>query len=492
MVTTRHVGLKILEIPSCPLGNLIVSGFKQGTCSCSCARCLSQSRAQCFACSKAGPPHVARLRAHLRADPSQPPQVKTPAETAGVQVGDVLVSISDTLVAYMTYDDMAEVLGKAQRPAKFVFARHTMPFNPESARPENIILKQVWLAWRLALLPFAPRVSCCSGCSPDGAVPTPARDARVFAGAQATMLKKGKHFFNVIEHERNFLATLKYLTFVGSKTHAKEVLVSTMTALRHDDERIYVETTSRNYKFRCKSSADKSEWLYSFLCALYLQGNVTSYVNGELCGRHHCAMLRPLLHVLCIYFVAINMINNPALLTADADGLPATPAAAGGAAAPGASGAAATDHRAYELTAVPEESVLSAPAPPVSTTAPSAASSDSEEESDSDDDAPADATPPTKAIPVPVAKPTGPPPPARTPQGISVPISARMAPPQVAAAQKKVVIHVPPPTSPPGRPAPRPAAVVVEVCENTTSCCVCCILSLVFTLSSAVRLIVCV
>ena len=30
VVTTRHVGLKILEIPSCPIGNLIVSGFKQG------------------------------------------------------------------------------------------------------------------------------------------------------------------------------------------------------------------------------------------------------------------------------------------------------------------------------------------------------------------------------------------------------------------------------------------------------------------------------
>lgn len=94
------------------------------------------------------------------------------------------------------------------------------------------------------------------------------------------MLKKGKHFFNVIEHERNFLATLKYLTFVGSKVHAKEVLVSTMTALRHDDERIYVETTVRDYKFRCKSPADKAEWLYSFLCALYLQGNVSSYVSG--------------------------------------------------------------------------------------------------------------------------------------------------------------------------------------------------------------------
>jgi hypothetical protein len=79
------------------------------------------------------------------ADPSQPPQVKTPAEAAGVQVGDVLVSISDALVAYMSYDDMADVLGKAQRPAKFVFARHTLPFNPESARPENIILKQVCL-----------------------------------------------------------------------------------------------------------------------------------------------------------------------------------------------------------------------------------------------------------------------------------------------------------------------------------------------------------
>jgi hypothetical protein len=99
--------------------------------------------------------------------------------------------------------------------------------------------------------------------------------------AQATMLKKGKHFFNVIEHERNFVATLKYLTFVGSKVHAKEVMVSTMTALRHDEERIYVETTARHYKFRCKSAADKAEWLYAFLCALYLQGNVTSYVSGE-------------------------------------------------------------------------------------------------------------------------------------------------------------------------------------------------------------------
>lgn len=76
--------------------------------------------------------------------------MKTAAEAAGVLVGDVLVSISDTLVAYMTYDDMADVLAKAARPAKFVFARHTMPFNPESARPENIILKQVCaLATRL-------------------------------------------------------------------------------------------------------------------------------------------------------------------------------------------------------------------------------------------------------------------------------------------------------------------------------------------------------
>jgi hypothetical protein len=95
------------------------------------------------------------------------------------------------------------------------------------------------------------------------------------------MLKKGKHFFNVIEHERNFVATLKFLTFVGSKVYAKQVLVATMTALRHDDEHIYVETTSRNYKFRCKSAADKAEWLYSFLCALYLQGNVTTYVSGK-------------------------------------------------------------------------------------------------------------------------------------------------------------------------------------------------------------------
>jgi hypothetical protein len=58
-------------------------------------------------------------------------------------VGDVLVSISDTLVAFMTYDDMADVLAKAARPAKFVFARHRLPLNPDSARPENIILKQV-------------------------------------------------------------------------------------------------------------------------------------------------------------------------------------------------------------------------------------------------------------------------------------------------------------------------------------------------------------
>jgi hypothetical protein len=77
------------------------------------------------------------------ADPSQPSGLKTPAEAAGVQVGDVLVAISDTLVAYMTYDDMADVLSKAQRPAKFVFARHKAPLNPDSARPENIILKQV-------------------------------------------------------------------------------------------------------------------------------------------------------------------------------------------------------------------------------------------------------------------------------------------------------------------------------------------------------------
>lgn len=128
-------------------------------------RVLAVTAAVWYSCEEAvcccsplcGPREPVCLRVRLLADPSQPPQLKTPAEAAGVAIGDVLVAISDTLVAYMTYEDMAEVLSKAQRPAKFVFARHKSPFNPDSARAENIILKQVRRA------PCAPCVTMCSG-----------------------------------------------------------------------------------------------------------------------------------------------------------------------------------------------------------------------------------------------------------------------------------------------------------------------------------------
>lgn len=93
-------------------------------------------------------------------------------------------------------------------------------------------------------------------------------------------MKKGKHFFNVIEHDRDFEANLLDLRFQGSGKKDKAVQVLTMTALRHDDERIFVETTVRNYKFRCKNTLDLAEWLYAFLCALHIQADVKRYCDG--------------------------------------------------------------------------------------------------------------------------------------------------------------------------------------------------------------------
>ena len=93
-------------------------------------------------------------------------------------------------------------------------------------------------------------------------------------------MKKGKHFFNVREHDRDFEASLHDLRFKGSGKKEKELKVTTMTALRHDAERIYVETTVRQYKFRCKTPLDMTEWLYAFLCALHIQTDVAKYCKG--------------------------------------------------------------------------------------------------------------------------------------------------------------------------------------------------------------------
>ena len=67
----------------------------------------------------------------------------SPAEVAGIRVGDCLVSINEVMVAFMPYQDMVAVLSSAVRPASLSFARHVKPSTGPSARPEHVIMKRV-------------------------------------------------------------------------------------------------------------------------------------------------------------------------------------------------------------------------------------------------------------------------------------------------------------------------------------------------------------
>ncbi len=64
-------------------------------------------------------------------------------EAQGLRAGDVLVSINDIVVAFMSYADMANTLSMAELPVVLSFARHVRPPNAEFARPENVFIKQV-------------------------------------------------------------------------------------------------------------------------------------------------------------------------------------------------------------------------------------------------------------------------------------------------------------------------------------------------------------
>jgi hypothetical protein len=67
----------------------------------------------------------------------------SPAEEAGIRVGDCLVAINDVMVAFMAYPEMVNVLSSAVRPATLSFARHYRPPMGPSSRPEHVIVKRV-------------------------------------------------------------------------------------------------------------------------------------------------------------------------------------------------------------------------------------------------------------------------------------------------------------------------------------------------------------